>query len=659
VGTATISIRVSDGELTSQTSFDVTVSRPLMHRLSFAATVGGKIEAQPAGLEYRSGDVVRITAIPNAGFTFSAWSAGVSGTDNPLLITMDRDYTVGASFQDAMPPVITVQTPVNGPVTTEVIELTGTITDNQKVASARWDRSGGTGGVLALDAQGNFKVIGLRLNRGINQFTVTAQDSAGNESQSLVAVQWAPGLLFTVLDAAEQREGKKVVFPIKFASAGEVGGMSFDIRYNPDYLQDPQLSWSSETGLAMTQVNTNTPGVLSANFALPGTTLTVGSVEIGRLEFRTRSVPFALTTEIEPEIVDISDALGQPITTGYDAFLGTVRIVPRRYKGDNNANDRLDIGDATLLQRMIAALNPQRSWDLSLNDLNGNNQLDSGDVVRILRVVTGLDLQPGKLGLLNQAQIGEPTDYLEDPRVFASTSRKSLLTAQQPNFLLYPPVLSGKAGQKITVEIRLQNLPDTLAGASFRLRYPPDALKLADTTAYVKGAIVPSEAVVVWNLNEAQGTINMAASSPNKWSTANGVLATLTFTVLQGLGSGTDWPLILEAQEISQNGYDNRLFGSQAAGFAAAQFVRPQIASFQPLPNNQVELKLIADEGLTFTIEASHDMRMWEPLATFKSGAVPIRFNDPKAGDFNNRFYRVKTVVPAGTLPPAVPVVGR
>jgi hypothetical protein len=115
----------------------------------------------------------------------------------------------------------------------------------------------------------------------------------------------------------------------------------------------------------------------------------------------------------------------------------------------------------------------------------------------------------------------------------------------------------------------------------------------------------------------------------------------------------------LEAQEISQNGYDNRLFGSQAAGFAAAQFVRPQIASFQPLPNNQVELTLIADEGLTFTIEASHDMRMWEPLATFKSGSVPIRFNDPKAGDFNNRFYRVKTVVPAGTLPPAFPVVGR
>jgi hypothetical protein len=151
----------------------------------------------------------------------------------------------------------------------------------------------------------------------------------------------------------------------------------------------------------------------------------------------------------------------------------------------------------------------------------------------------------------------------------------------------------------------------------------------------------------------------MAASSANKWAGANGVLATLTFTVLQGLGSGTDWPLSLEAQEISHNGYDNSLFSTQAAGFAAAQFVRPQISGFKPTANDQIELSLIADAGLVFTIEASHDMRIWEPLATFKSGLGSVRFNDPNASTFTHRFYRMRTVVSAGALPPATPASGR
>ncbi len=67
-------------------------------------TVGsGVVNLNPASGPYASGTVVQLTAVPNAGWTFSGWSGDLSGTTNPTTITMNSNKAVTATFTE-LPP---------------------------------------------------------------------------------------------------------------------------------------------------------------------------------------------------------------------------------------------------------------------------------------------------------------------------------------------------------------------------------------------------------------------------------------------------------------------------------------------------------------------------------------------------------------------------
>ncbi len=59
---------------------------------------GGYISANPSQPLYESGTVVTLTAIPELGWTFDHWQGSASGTNNPLLVTMNADKQLQAVF---------------------------------------------------------------------------------------------------------------------------------------------------------------------------------------------------------------------------------------------------------------------------------------------------------------------------------------------------------------------------------------------------------------------------------------------------------------------------------------------------------------------------------------------------------------------------------
>jgi hypothetical protein len=62
------------------------------------STVGsGSVSLNNSG-PYYYGDIIQLTAVPAAEWTFSAWSGDASGTANPTAVGMISNKTVTATF---------------------------------------------------------------------------------------------------------------------------------------------------------------------------------------------------------------------------------------------------------------------------------------------------------------------------------------------------------------------------------------------------------------------------------------------------------------------------------------------------------------------------------------------------------------------------------
>jgi regulation of enolase protein 1 (concanavalin A-like superfamily) len=82
---------------------------PDFHTVSTSVTGSGSVVSDPAGGTYPAGTEVSLTAVPDAGWSFTGWSGALSGSQNPATVTVDADLSVSATFElipDTTPPLI-------------------------------------------------------------------------------------------------------------------------------------------------------------------------------------------------------------------------------------------------------------------------------------------------------------------------------------------------------------------------------------------------------------------------------------------------------------------------------------------------------------------------------------------------------------------------
>lgn len=58
----------------------------------------GTVIKNPVLAAYSSGAIVQLTATPNSGYTFASWSGDVTGSVNPITVTMTANKTITANF---------------------------------------------------------------------------------------------------------------------------------------------------------------------------------------------------------------------------------------------------------------------------------------------------------------------------------------------------------------------------------------------------------------------------------------------------------------------------------------------------------------------------------------------------------------------------------
>lgn len=152
--------------------------------LSVAQVGQGTVARDPAQASYDCGDQVSVSATPAVGWTFGGWSGDATGAENPLVLTMDANTSVTATFvQDTTPPQIgAIQV---GPGTTSAVVSWTT----DEPATSRVDfglAAPGESSVqdLALVTDHVVTLTGLQPDTSY-VFTVHSEDEGGNPATSL------------------------------------------------------------------------------------------------------------------------------------------------------------------------------------------------------------------------------------------------------------------------------------------------------------------------------------------------------------------------------------------------------------------------------------------------------------------------------------------
>ena len=164
------------------------------------------------------------------------------------------------------------------------------------------------------------------------------------------------------------------------------------------------------------------------------------------------------------------------------------------------------------------------------------------------------------------------------------------------------------------------------------------------------GAIVPSSAVTLWNVQPAQndyarqsGRVTVAMSSATPWPTTNGVLAEFTFEVQAGQAQQYRWPVQVSGMQLTSDGYDNLPLAPAQICFIGRDPIPASLDSASGgLSGDGFKVSLTGEVGASYSIEASTNLVNWTPLVTLTNSNGSVNLVDPAAARFNQRFYRAK-----------------
>jgi hypothetical protein len=611
------------------------------------ATGGGPLSYQWRHEGTNLADSDRISGAHSWKLTINELTAEDAGKYSVVISNSQGEATSGDATLtvnvDSTAPVVTITSPASGAQTNGTFTLGGTVGEANVLASVRWEFNGRPAGDLPL-VDGHFSVPGQVFQFGENHIKVIARDVSGNEGVAEVTATWTAPRALVLEHPANVQEGSRVEVPISLVSTGGVAGATFVVSFDTNYLSDAQFNWASSIENGFTSANLQSPRQLRASFALPGTTLSQGSAQIAMLSFRARSVPTNITTQLRLELVGIYSDSGDQYTNNNFLQPTTALITKRKVTGDVNANDRLDVGDASLILRLVSLLDPVRFWDRSSNDLNKNGDVDSGDVIKVLRAVVGLDPQPVAMA----STIGKKSQSQTD-----ATASVIIVTVPPPPRIFIPPLLAvdkatAVAGDKVAVEVRISAQSQPVSGASFRLEYPMDALRLDDASANQVGPIVPGGAVALWNLSPNQnnyatqdGAISLAVSSATTWPTNNGVLARFTFTVQAGAASRYEWLIALKGLEVSHDGFATEILGDARFSFIGhAPDPTTLSANVSFTADGKPKLSFQGNAGAWYEIHSSEDLWTWRLVGTQYSADGLVEFTDPQPSSSAAHFYR-------------------
>ncbi|WP_198517120.1 InlB B-repeat-containing protein [Tenacibaculum sp. SZ-18] len=182
---------------------------PIQRTLTVNATNGAvTINPNPTNGTYSDGASVTLTATPDAGYEFVEWSGDVSGTTNPLIITMDADKTITATFAPIQ-RTLTI-TAIDGNVTTSPNPVNGTYDQGTVVTLTAVPDSGFSFDAWSGDATGTTTQVTITMDSDKNVTATFSATLGVNEDKFKVPFKLYPNPVTDVLRIESQEVVHKV-----------------------------------------------------------------------------------------------------------------------------------------------------------------------------------------------------------------------------------------------------------------------------------------------------------------------------------------------------------------------------------------------------------------------------------------------------------------
>ena len=101
--------------ITDNANVTATFGQTTTYTLDVSVSGNGSVTRSPDQGAYTAGQNVTLTAFPDPGWTFDGWSGDAGGSANPIVVTMDGNKSVSASFSPVVIPSSIVSDDFNSP----------------------------------------------------------------------------------------------------------------------------------------------------------------------------------------------------------------------------------------------------------------------------------------------------------------------------------------------------------------------------------------------------------------------------------------------------------------------------------------------------------------------------------------------------------------
>lgn len=251
-GTFAVSVTGIAGSNFSSTTFNLTITKPVGDNTQYTLTTGANITRLPAvanQVAYTAGTLVTLTAnTPNA-MTFSGWSGCITGTQNPITITMDAHKTCIANFTEIL-HTITANAGIGGSISPfgTTVNMHGTnrsfniqvTTNNYRIADVLVDG-------VSVGPVNQYTFSNVTTNHTISAIFAAYDFSLTNGGDRLILI--GQSVTNTITTTTTQGTPPSLTF----FSSGFTGNITSS--FNP-----PSCTPSCSTTLTMTANNNASPG---------------------------------------------------------------------------------------------------------------------------------------------------------------------------------------------------------------------------------------------------------------------------------------------------------------------------------------------------------------------------------------------------------------